>query len=132
MSGALADGRYHEITATLDPVTVQDHFLVPKRVKWESNPSQKRKVISVGIGSNHIAVVARDHKQRKAYLYTSGSNAYGQLGHGDTGCAGTNRHALLVKVCEFVLVAFVVACFLYIILRLFIHLLSMGYTGRCS
>jgi hypothetical protein len=82
-----------ELTNEPDTDIVRKHFLTPKPVLWQDPPHLQRTVISVGIGSAHLVVVARDHGQWHGHVYTSGDNTDGQLGLGDDG-RGTNRHAL--------------------------------------
>lgn len=72
---------------------IKEHFLKPKPVLWQSNPTLKRTVISVGIGSVHLVVVARDPGTLMGKVYTSGLNSFGQLGQGDDS-KDTSSHAL--------------------------------------
>jgi alpha-tubulin suppressor-like RCC1 family protein len=87
-----------ELTENPDLDLMKEHFLKPKHILWQCNPSLKRSVISVAIGRNHLVVAARDPGLSVGKVYTSGVNAYGQLGLGDEG-KGTDRHALTL-VCE--------------------------------
>jgi hypothetical protein len=82
-----------ELTRDADINKLKEHFLKPKHVMWASNPHIKRVVTTVGLGSYHMAVAARDPGDIQAKLYTSGLNSFGQLGHGDAG-KDTHRHAL--------------------------------------
>jgi hypothetical protein len=72
---------------------IKEHYFKPKHVLWQSNPSQKRIVISVGVGVTHLVVAARDPGQLHGKVYTSGMNTFGQLGQGDDR-KETSRHAL--------------------------------------
>lgn len=89
----------NEVTEAIEQTNAQirvifnELFLKPKLVVWQSNPTLKRTVVSVAIGSAHLVVTARDLDHLEARIYTSGCDTFGQLGHGDGG-RGVNRHAL--------------------------------------
>ena len=55
-------------------------YLRPEPPLWDrvSMPGEKQKVLSMACGYDHLLVVTEDHA-----VYSSGSNTYGQLGHGD-------------------------------------------------
>ncbi|CAB9523143.1 RCC1 domain-containing protein 1 [Seminavis robusta] len=69
---------------------LKEHYLKPKRVLWSTLPTIQRTVTHVAIGEHHILVAARSPQDSSSRLYSSGSGAWGILGHGDE----QPRHAL--------------------------------------
>jgi len=58
---------------------INEHYLHPKPPLWGSMANNgERKVLSMACGCNHLLVVTKGHA-----VYSSGSNTFGQLGHGD-------------------------------------------------